>query len=164
VALAAGRCLPAVIFPPAGDTKISVSRVALDVLGYNNGSGGGVKWRTRGGIDQATGEKFIAILSWKMNLQALSPQRDVKNEGRTDYVYESIRKETKCIPFVSAYIAQKQTERKATDETQAAFRLKLQKGSIFRREVAWNSTAETQRYFTQSQTGNLRARTLTPGT
>jgi hypothetical protein len=76
-------------------------------------------------------EKIIAILSWKMNLQALPPQRDVKNEGRTDYVYENIRKATKCIPSVSAYIAQKQTERKAIDENQAAFRLKLQKGSIF---------------------------------
>jgi hypothetical protein len=71
---------------------------ALEVLGYNLGTGGGVKWRTRGGIDQATGEDDCHFI--RENLPSSLPApRDVKNEDRSGDVYENIGKGTKCIPL-----------------------------------------------------------------
>jgi hypothetical protein len=68
--------------------------VALDVLGYNPETGGGVNWRIRGGIDQATAEDDRQIVREN---QSSSPRtkRDVKNEDRSDYVYENTCTEDK---------------------------------------------------------------------
>jgi hypothetical protein len=86
--------------------------------------GGGVKWRTGGRIDQATGQDDWHFVRENQPPSPFTP-RDVKNEDRTDYVYENIRKETKCIPFNFTLIAQNLTDCKAIDENRAAYRLKL---------------------------------------
>ena len=76
--------------------------MALDVLGYNLGAGGGVNWRTRGGIDEAKAEDDRQIVR-EYQTSILHTKRNVKNEDRSDYVYENIRKRTKCIPLISPY-------------------------------------------------------------
>jgi hypothetical protein len=77
--------------------------VALDVLGYNPETGGGVNWRTRGGIDQATGEDDCHFVRVDQP-PSLPTQRDVKNEDRSGDVYENIGKATKCIPINFSFL------------------------------------------------------------
>jgi hypothetical protein len=120
--------------------------VVLDVLGYNPETGGGVNWRTRGGIDQATAEDDRQIVR-EYQSSILHTKGDVKNEDRSDYVYENIRNMTKCTLLSSAFYTKIHRLRDNRRKSFGLIGRKCKNDPIFRGEVAWNYKAETQRHY-----------------
>ena len=147
------RSRPAFRHLPAGrGLQKGVLCVALDVLGYNPETGGGVNWRIRGGIDQATAEDDRQIVREN---QSSSPRtkRDVKNEDRSDYVYENIRKMTKCTLLNSAFYTKIHRLRDNRRKSFGLIGRKCENDPIFRVEVVWNYKAEPQRHYAGLKSG-----------